>query len=60
METFHSARRDFLLQLGGAAGAAWISVQWPGILAAAQHAHAAAKANPARQTASWRLRSAAI
>src|SRR5208283_1817847 len=46
METFHSARRDFLLQIGGVAGAAWITVQWPGILAAAQHAHEAAKANP--------------
>jgi Gluconate 2-dehydrogenase subunit 3 len=47
METFRSARRDFLWQIGGAAGAAWITAQWPGILAAAQHAHAAAKANPA-------------
>ncbi len=33
--------------MGGAAGAAWLTAQWPGILAAAQHAHAAAKANPA-------------
>lgn len=46
MENLHSARRDFLLKMGGAAGAAWITVQWPGILAAAQHAHEAAKANP--------------
>jgi gluconate 2-dehydrogenase gamma chain len=47
MKTVDSARRDFLLQMGGAAGAAWITVQWPGILAAAQHAHAGAKSNPA-------------
>ncbi len=47
MKTVNPARRDFLLQMGGAAGAAWFTAQWPGILAAAQHAHAAAKANPA-------------
>ena len=44
---FKSARRDFLCGIGGAAGTAWITAQWPAILAAAQHAHAAAKANPA-------------
>ncbi len=47
MKTVDSARRSFLLHMGGAAGAAWITAQWPEILAAAQHAHAAAKANPA-------------
>ncbi len=47
MENLHSARRDFLLQLGGTAGATWLAMHWPGILAAAEHAHAAAKANPA-------------
>lgn len=47
MGTFQSARRGFLLQMSGAAGAVWIAVQWPGILAATQHAHAAAKANSA-------------
>jgi gluconate 2-dehydrogenase gamma chain len=47
METVNSARRDFLLHVGGAAGAAWIAAQWPAILVAAQHAHAAASANPA-------------
>jgi|SRR5271157_4954741 len=47
MDTFQSARRGFLLQMSGAAGAVWIAGQWPGILAAAQHAHAAAKADPA-------------
>jgi hypothetical protein len=35
----HAARREFLLQAGGAAGAAWVSAQWPAIAAAAQHAH---------------------
>jgi Gluconate 2-dehydrogenase subunit 3 len=34
-----AARREFLFRAGGAAGAAWISAQWPAILAAAQHAH---------------------
>ncbi len=47
MKTVNPARRDFLLRFGGAAGAAWITAQWPGMLAAAQHAHAAARANPA-------------
>lgn len=47
MEIVNPARRDFLLQIGGAAGAAWITAQWPAMLAAAQHAHAAASANPA-------------
>ncbi|HKM84493.1 MAG TPA: gluconate 2-dehydrogenase subunit 3 family protein [Candidatus Acidoferrum sp.] len=47
METINSARRHFVLQIGGAAGAAWLTAQWPAMLAAAQHAHSAAKANPA-------------
>lgn len=38
----NSERRDFLLQLGGIAGTAWISAQWPTMVAAAQHAHQAA------------------
>jgi gluconate 2-dehydrogenase gamma chain len=38
----NSDRRDFLLQLGGTAGAAWISALWPTMVAAAQHAHQAA------------------
>jgi len=41
-----AARRDFLLQIGGAAGAAWLTAQWPAMVAAAQHAHAAAKSSP--------------
>jgi len=40
------ARRDFLLQIGGTAGAAWLTGHWPAMVAAAQHAHAAAKASP--------------
>ena len=48
METVNSSpRRDFLLRIGGAAGAAWLAAQWPAMLAAAQHAHAAANANSA-------------
>ncbi|MGB2663537.1 MAG: gluconate 2-dehydrogenase subunit 3 family protein [Candidatus Acidiferrum sp.] len=38
------ARRQFLLQATGAAGAAWFTAQWPAIAAAAQHAHQAASA----------------
>jgi gluconate 2-dehydrogenase gamma chain len=42
MKPYQAARRDFLLQAGGAAGAAWITAQWPAVVAAAQHAHEAA------------------
>jgi len=45
MKPFQAARRDFLLQAGGAAGAAWLSAQWPAVLSAAQHAHEATKSN---------------
>ena len=38
-----SARREFLLQMGGLATAAWVQAQWPALLSAAQHAHQAAK-----------------
>ena len=38
-----AARRQFLLQTGGAAAAAWLNAQWPVIAAAAQHAHEKAK-----------------
>ncbi len=34
-------RRQFLLQMGGTALAAWVNAQWPAIASAAQHAHAA-------------------
>jgi len=43
MNSFHSARRDFLQLLGGTAGAAWLTAQWPAVVSAAQHAHDAAK-----------------
>jgi gluconate 2-dehydrogenase gamma chain len=42
----NSARRDFLLHLGGVAGTAWISAQLPAMVAAAQHAHQAAASKP--------------
>jgi gluconate 2-dehydrogenase gamma chain len=44
MKSSQTGRRDFLLQTGGVAGVAWISAQWPAMLAAAQHAHQAANA----------------
>lgn len=43
MKTTETARRQFLLQSGAAAAAVWLSAQWPSIIAAAQHAHEAAK-----------------
>jgi gluconate 2-dehydrogenase gamma chain len=45
MKPDQAARRDFLLQAGSVAGMAWVSAQWPAILAAAQHAHKAANSN---------------
>ena len=48
MNSNWGARRDFLLQLGASAGAAWFEAQWPVVLAAAQHAHEAAKSDGAR------------
>jgi gluconate 2-dehydrogenase gamma chain len=42
----NSARRDFLLHLGGVAGTAWINAQLPAMVAAAQHAHQAAASKP--------------
>jgi gluconate 2-dehydrogenase gamma chain len=41
MTPHQEARREFLFRAGGAAGAAWISTQWPAIVAAAQHAQMA-------------------
>jgi hypothetical protein len=43
MNSSQTARREFLLRTGGAAAAAWLSAQWPSVLAAAQHAHDAVK-----------------
>jgi len=41
MEPMNAARRDFLLKMGSLAGTAWMTTQWPAVLAAAQHAHKA-------------------
>ena len=38
-----SARREFLLQMGGLATAAWVQAHWPAMVSAAQHAHEALK-----------------
>jgi gluconate 2-dehydrogenase gamma chain len=43
MNSSQTVRREFLLRTGGAAAAAWLSAQWPPLLAAAQHAHDAVK-----------------
>lgn len=43
MKPTQTARREFLLQSGGAAAVALVSTHWPSIVAAAQHAHEAAK-----------------
>jgi gluconate 2-dehydrogenase gamma chain len=43
MERNQEGRRSFLLQMGGLASAVWVSAQWPAIIAAAEHAHQAAK-----------------
>jgi gluconate 2-dehydrogenase gamma chain len=37
------SRRNFLTRAGGAVSAVWLSAHWPAILAAAEHAHQAAK-----------------
>jgi gluconate 2-dehydrogenase gamma chain len=43
------SRRNFLTRAGGAVSAVWLSAHWPAILAAAEHAHQAAKsAAPAK------------
>jgi gluconate 2-dehydrogenase gamma chain len=42
MKPIHSERRNFLWQMGGVAGAAWLGAHWPSIAAAADHAHQAA------------------
>ena len=44
MKSGETARREFLFRSGGAAAFAWMSAQWPSILAAAQHAHETTKA----------------
>ncbi|HUI53252.1 MAG TPA: gluconate 2-dehydrogenase subunit 3 family protein [Terriglobales bacterium] len=47
MHSFQPARREFLQLLSGSAGAAWLAANWPALVSAAEHAHAAAaSANP--------------
>jgi gluconate 2-dehydrogenase gamma chain len=48
MKLQNNGRREFLFQVSGAAGAAWLSAQWPAIMAAAQHAHKAAASSPGK------------
>src|SRR5438445_5892256 len=38
-------RRDFLLRAGTGLSAAWITANWPALLSASAHAHAAAKSS---------------
>ena len=43
------SRRNFLTRAGGAVSTVWLSAHWPAIVAAAEHAHQAAKsASPAK------------
>lgn len=44
MKNLQEDRRNFLLQVSGVAGVAWMNAQWPAIVAAAEHAHQAASA----------------
>ena len=44
MKQASTGRRDFLLQAGASTGLALMGAQWPGILAAAEHAHQAVNA----------------
>ena len=39
------SRRNFLTRAGGAVSAVWFSAHWPALLAAAEHAHQAAKSS---------------
>lgn len=43
MNKNNASRRQFLQASGGAMGAAWLAAHWPGIVAAAEHAHKAAE-----------------
>jgi gluconate 2-dehydrogenase gamma chain len=42
-------RRDFLSRAGGAVSAIWLSAHWPAIVAAAEHAHQAAKSSTSQK-----------
>ena len=39
------SRRNFLARTGGAVSAVWLSTHWPALIAAAEHAHQAAKSS---------------
>jgi gluconate 2-dehydrogenase gamma chain len=39
------SRRSFLTRAGNAVSAVWLSAHWPAIVAAAEHAHRAAKSS---------------
>ncbi len=43
------SRRRFLLQASLGTGSAWLAANWPGVLAAAKHAHQAAQTSPPPQ-----------
>lgn len=45
MNSFDSARRNFLQLLGGTASTVWLTANWPGLVSAAEHAHQAAKSD---------------
>jgi Gluconate 2-dehydrogenase subunit 3 len=45
MNSFDSVRREFLQLLGGTAGVAWLTANWPALVSAAEHAHQAAKSD---------------
>ncbi|HEX7373549.1 MAG TPA: gluconate 2-dehydrogenase subunit 3 family protein [Steroidobacteraceae bacterium] len=47
MESGGGSRRDFLQVAGGTLGVAWLATHWPGIAAAAEHAHEAMSADTA-------------
>ena len=47
MESNTGSRREFLQGAGGTLGIAWLATHWPGIAAAAEHAHEAMAADTA-------------
>jgi gluconate 2-dehydrogenase gamma chain len=50
MDPFGTSRRNFLQASGGALGMAWLTASWPGVVAAAEHAHAMATADTANRS----------
>jgi len=50
MESSGGSRRQFLRATGSTCGLAWLATQWPGIAAAAEHAHEAMSADTADRT----------